>query len=88
MFGFGKQDQSAKLPARFNMPLKRKRPDGGILELNVLVAGNFVGSGGKPVFVITRASVDGLPDLKLLSTEIAEIEKYAVEIHYKKLFGK
>jgi|WetSurMetagenome_2_1015567.scaffolds.fasta_scaffold836343_2 hypothetical protein len=88
MFGFGKQEPSAKLPARFNMPLKRKRPDGGQLELNVVVSGEFTGSGGRPVFTIKKASVDGLPDLVLLPVERAEIEKYAVEIQYKKLLGK
>jgi hypothetical protein len=88
MFGFGKKESSAQLPTNFTMPLKRKRADGGVLELNVMVKGYFSGSKGKPTFTVSSASVDGLPNMTLDATEIAEIEKYAVNIQYKKLFGK
>jgi hypothetical protein len=88
MFGFGNKESTAKVPTRFSMPIKRKRADGGDLELNVMVSGYFVGSKGKPAFTISSASVDGLPNMTLNATEIAEIEKYALNIQYKKLFGK
>jgi hypothetical protein len=87
MFGFGSKESTAKVPTKFSMPIKRKRADGGDLEFNVMVSGFFFGSKGKPGFTISSASVDGLPNMTLNATEIAEIEKYAVNIQYKKLFG-
>jgi hypothetical protein len=88
MFGFGKQESSATIPTKFPMPIKRRRADGGVVEFNVQVSGYFFGSKGKPGFTITSVSADGLPNMALVPTEIAEIEKYAVNVQYKKLFGK
>jgi len=88
MFGFGNKETTAKVPTKFTTPIKRKRADGGDLDPNVMVPGYFIGSKGKPAFTISSASVDGLPNMTLTATEIVEIEQYAVNIQYKKLFGR
>ena len=91
MFGFGKKEPTATISTKFTAPIERKRADGGILKFDVQVSGYFVGSGGKPAFTITSISANGIPNMDVSSfnpSEITEIEKYALNIQYKKLIGR
>lgn len=88
MFGFGKKEPSAKLPVKFTIPIDRKKADGSTLEFKVQVSGYFAGSGGKPTFTITGMSANGIPNMDMASfnpSELAAIEKHALNVEYKKL---
>ena len=88
MFGFGKNEPTAKLPVKFSVPVERKKADGGLLKFDVQVSGYFAGSGGKPTFTITGMSSKGIPNMEtstFSSSELAAIEKHALNVEYKKL---
>jgi hypothetical protein len=90
MLGFGKKESAAKLPAQFTIPIERKKADGSPLTFDIKVSGFFEGAGGKPSFTVTAISANGIPniDMKGFSpAELSQIEKYAVDIHYKKMLG-
>ena len=56
-----------------------------------MVSGYFAGTGGKPSFTITSISANRIPNMDLKSfnpSEIAEIEKHAINVEYKKLIGQ
>ena len=91
MFGFGKKEPSAKIPTQFYCPIQRKKADGGILEFHAMVSGYFAGLRGKPTFAVTSITVDCIPNINVSgfkSSEIATIEKYAVDVEYKRLVGR
>jgi len=90
MFGFGKKQEFSKLPTKFEMPLERRVGDGRNIQFNIRVSGSFLGKGGKPTFSISAVEIDGAPNTDLStfsSAEIAQIERYAIDVQYKKLLG-
>lgn len=90
MFGFGKKASLGKIPTQFSIPISRKKADGGVLQFDALVSGYFVGTGGKAAFTITSISANRIPNMDIESfnpSEIAEIQKHALEVEYKKLIG-
>ena len=91
MFGFGKKEPAGKIPTQFSFPIKRKKADGSILQFDAMISGYFSGTGGKAAFTVTSVSANRIPNMDLKSfdsSEIAEIEKYAINVQYKKLIGQ
>ncbi len=90
MFGFGKSEPGGRIPTQFPMQITRKTATGGLLQFNAFVSGYFVGKGSKAAFSITTIAADRMPDIDIKSfspSEIAEIERYATRVEYKKLIG-